>query len=130
VVCAFLFPQAASSDELDLHLIIQNDVISTLNPANAFFDVIYESGPVKTADETTTVGSWMWVGTRSNTPSMNYFDGVIALPGGNTYFKLLQNFGDGSRRGVILGGDGTLAGITGGIRGISGTLYRFTFTLP
>lgn len=137
VATLVLSPGTAWSESIDLQLLVNvpdDDVISNLNPPSNRFDLVYEAGDVKTDDGSTTLGSFMWVGTRSLKAPANYLDGVLVFPTGNVYVKLTLNFATGALQGIIVGGDGAFAGVTGTIVRIDllGSLYQFTyrFTAP
>ena len=123
-----LSPGTAWPASVDLQLVVNtptDDVISSLNPSSTRFDLVYEAGDVKTATGSTILGGFLWVVTRSIRANANYFDGVLVFPTGNAYVKLTLNFATGATRGMIVGGDGAFAGITGTIERIGG-IYRFT----
>jgi hypothetical protein len=130
VLSVFLPVSLAHATDINVHFVTtgdpNDDVISSLNPPSTKFDIVYLAGFIKSEDLSTTFGSFLeivprYVGTAG---TFNYFDGVAVLPGGNVYYKMVLNFADSSKRGVIVGGDGTFAGTTGSIERISGTLHR------
>jgi hypothetical protein len=123
---------ARATTTIDVQFEQTNSSISDLNPIAAAFDVVYTAGSIKSEDGLTTFGSYMqttprYVGTAAPL-GFNHIDGVAVLSGGNVYFKIVRNFADppNSARGIILGGDGTFAGVEGSITQISLTIYRVT----
>lgn len=115
---------------IDVQFVESDGAISNLNPSNGKFDVVYSGGLIKSADGLTTFGSYLETVPRysGSAGSFNSIDGVAVLPGGNVYFKMVRNFADppNSARGILLGGDGTFAGVTGSIAQISLAVYRVT----
>jgi hypothetical protein len=124
-----LAPGAASAVTVNVQLVINtptDDVTSSLNPASPRFDQVFEAGSVKSADGTTTFGTFMWVVTRSTGANANFFDGVIVLTAGNIFIKLVNNFSTGVEQGIIVGGDGSFKGVTGTILRVSGNTFQIT----
>lgn len=115
---------------VDVQFVQSDGAISGLNPSAAGFDVAYSGGLIKSADGTATFGSYFETIPRYNgsAGTFNYTDGAAVLPGGNVYYKIVRNFADSpnTARGIILGGDGTFAGVAGSIAQISLTVYRVT----
>jgi len=124
----FLPVSLAHATDINVRFVVTEEPISDLNPSAAAFDIVYAAGFIKSEDLSTTYGSYLESVPRygGTAGSFNYVDGVAVLPGGNVYYKMVLNSADSSKRGIIVGGDGTFAGTTGSIERISGTLHRVT----
>jgi hypothetical protein len=94
-----LAPGAASAVTVNVQLVVNtptDDVTSSLNPASPRFDQVFEAGSVKSADGTTTFGTFMWVVTRSTGANANFFARLLSVTiaerRGRTLWRTQPNF--------------------------------------
>lgn len=136
LACALiLLPSLVKAADIDVQFVSADSVISGLNPTSVKFDIVYTGGSLKSGDGSTTLGKYVEVTPRyaGAAGTFNYTDGaVVVQSAGNIYYKMVRNFADppNSAHGILVGGDGAFAGITGTITQLSLTVYRVTYAFP